>query len=62
MKALYVIDEDFGNDPATSETLSRLDCIVVHASNENGLTAVADVVLASSTYAEKNGKIGRAHV
>jgi NADH-quinone oxidoreductase subunit G len=55
VKALYVMDEDFAFDAGVAEALSRLDFIAVHASNPNGLTAVADVVLASSTYAEKNG-------
>lgn len=55
VKALYVIDDDIAAHPSAADVLSRLDFIAVHASNENGITAVADVILASSTYAEKNG-------
>ena len=55
IKALYVIDDDLVADPAAAEAFSRLDCLVVHASNENGTAALADVVLASSTFAERHG-------
>ncbi|MBI4547502.1 MAG: molybdopterin-dependent oxidoreductase [Ignavibacteriae bacterium] len=55
IKALYVIDDDPGADPRVAETLARLDFFVVHASNENDTTKLADVVLSSSTYAEKHG-------
>jgi NADH-quinone oxidoreductase subunit G len=57
VKALYVIDDDLVADPSVADVLSRLDFIAVHASNENGLTAIADVVLASSTFAEKHGTV-----
>jgi NADH-quinone oxidoreductase subunit G len=55
VKALYVIDEDIAAIPAFAEVLSKLDFLIVHASNENETTKIADVVLASSTYAEKHG-------
>ena len=55
VKALYVIDDDIVSDPTVAETLSRLDFIAVHATNENGVSAIADVILASSSYAEKQG-------
>jgi NADH-quinone oxidoreductase subunit G len=55
VKALYVIDDDLIADHPLADVLARLDFVAVHASNENGLTAIADVVLASSTFAEKHG-------
>ena len=55
VKALYVLDDDIALDPAIAEVLSKLDFLVVHASNENETMKFADVVLASSTYAEKHG-------
>ena len=55
IKALYVIDDDIAADPAIAEAFSKLDLLIVHASNENETTKIADVVFASSTYAEKHG-------
>ncbi len=55
IKALYVLDDDITTDPQLAAVLSRLEFLVVHASNENGTTQLADVVLSSATYAEKNG-------
>jgi len=55
IKAVYVIDEMLATDPAVLEALAKVDFLVVHAGNHNALTALADVVLASATYAEKNG-------
>jgi NADH-quinone oxidoreductase subunit G len=57
IKALYVIDEDLTSVPGLAAAASKLDFLVVHASNANGTTAIADVVLSSSTYAEKNGTV-----
>ncbi len=55
IKFLYVLDDDIAADPVFADAISKLDYLVVHASNENETTKRADVVLASSTYAEKNG-------
>ncbi len=55
IKALYVIDDGIAADPRFAEVCSKLEFLAVHASSENALTAMADVVLSSSTYAEKNG-------
>jgi NADH-quinone oxidoreductase subunit G len=55
IKALYLIDDNIATDPAMAEALAKLDLLVVHASNRNETTKLADVVLASSTYAEKHG-------
>lgn len=55
IKALYCLEDDIATDPAVAEVLSKLDFLVVHASNENATTSMADVVLSSATYAEKHG-------
>ncbi|MFQ5798803.1 MAG: molybdopterin-dependent oxidoreductase [Bacteroidota bacterium] len=55
IKALYVIDDDIVTDSAVARVLEQLDFLVVHASNENATTRIADVVLSSATYAEKHG-------
>lgn len=55
IRALYVMDDDFDDDAPTAEILSKLDFLVVHASNYNTITKLADVVLSSATYAEKHG-------
>jgi len=55
MKVLYVIDDDIALVPGVAEVLPKLDFLVVHASYENETTKYADVILSSSTYAEKNG-------
>lgn len=56
IKALYVLEDDVA---ALSEefekVLSKLELLVVHASNENKTTMFADIVFPASTFAEKNG-------
>ena len=55
IKALYALDDQLATDPAVAEALSKLHFLVVHATNENALTSLADVVLSASTHAEKHG-------
>ena len=56
IKALYVIKEDFINvDPEIENMLSKLDLLIVHASNQSKTTSVADIIFPAATYAEKNG-------
>jgi NADH-quinone oxidoreductase subunit G len=55
IKSLYVIEDNIAAQANVAEALSKLDFLVVHSSNENDTTRLADVVLPSSTYAEKNG-------
>ena len=55
IKALYVLEDDVAAIPEVAEAISKLDFLIVHASNENATTRLADVVFASSTYAEKHG-------
>ena len=55
IKALVLVDDNLGADPEAAQSLMRLEFLVVLASVDNETTRLADVVLPSSTYAEKNG-------
>jgi NADH-quinone oxidoreductase subunit G len=55
VKALYVMEDNVAADPALTQAIGRLEYLVVHATNENETTRMADVVLPASTFAEKNG-------
>src|SRR5512143_4046037 len=55
IKALLVVDDNIAADPAVAQVLPRLEILVVQCSNENETTRLADIVLPSSTFAEKNG-------
>jgi NADH-quinone oxidoreductase subunit G len=57
IKALYSLDDDIARHPELEKVLYKLEFFVVHASNANKSTRIADVVLASSTYAERSGTI-----
>lgn len=56
IKALYVIEEDLvGYDPGLENVLQKLDLLIIHATNMNRTSALADVIFPAATYAEKNG-------
>ncbi len=56
IKALYVMEEDVVSfDGEWESTIGNLDLLIVHATNENKTTALADIVFPVSTFAEKNG-------
>ena len=57
IKAVYALEDDIAATVEIAEALARLEFFAAHASNESATTNLADVVLASSTYAEKNGTI-----
>lgn len=58
IKALYVLEDDPAiMDPAYEQALSKLNLLIVHATNFNNTTKYADIVFPASTYAEKNGTI-----
>jgi NADH-quinone oxidoreductase subunit G len=58
IKALYLLEDDIIESyPEFEEAFSKLDLFVVHASNFNKSTALADIIFPASTYAEKNGVI-----
>ncbi len=55
IKALYVLDDNIAADPSIAQTLAKLEFLVVMSSFENHTTRLADIILPSSTFAEKNG-------
>ena len=56
IKSAYVMEEDATSFNGEWEsTIGKLDLLIVHATNENRTTALADIVFPASTFAEKNG-------
>jgi NADH-quinone oxidoreductase subunit G len=56
VKALYVLEDDVAAlGEEFEKVLTKLELLVVHASNENKTTMLADIVFPASTFAEKNG-------
>ena len=55
IKALYVLEEDFEYHPEILGALDNLKLFIVHAYNHSDLTKKADVLIATSTFAEIEG-------
>jgi len=55
IKAAYVVEDNIATDPAIAAVLPRLDFLVVHATNENETTRLADLVLPAASFAERHG-------
>ena len=56
IKVLYIIEDDIVSArPELEEVLKKLDLLIVHSTNFNKTTELADYVFPASTYAEKNG-------
>ena len=55
IKLLYVMDDDLFSLPQLAEVLDYLDIIIIHSSNKNATTKIANIVLSCSTFAEING-------
>ncbi len=56
IKALFVVEDDIVVEmPELENILTKLDLLIVNATNENKTTALADIVFPAATYAEKNG-------
>ena len=56
IKAAYLIEDDIiSANPELENILADLDLFIVHSSNFNRTTSLADIVFPSATYAEKNG-------
>jgi len=55
IKALYVMDDNIASDPIVAQALGRLELLMVNSSSDNETTRHADIVLPSSTFAEKHG-------
>ncbi len=56
IKALYLIEDDIVQAyPEFENAIAGLDLLIVHSSNHNKSTELADVIFPASTFAEKNG-------
>ncbi|RJP66731.1 MAG: NADH-quinone oxidoreductase subunit G [Ignavibacteriales bacterium] len=56
IKVLYCLEDDIVSVNAEIEKiLSKLDLLIIHSTNFNRTTALADIVFPVSAYAEKNG-------
>lgn len=56
IKALYVMEDDIVNiDPQLENIFAKLDLLIVHSSNFNKTTDLADIIMPASTVAEKHG-------
>lgn len=56
IKALYLLEDDIVEaNPELENILTKLDLLIVHATNFNKTTTLADIVFPAATYAEKNG-------
>jgi NADH-quinone oxidoreductase subunit G len=55
IKALYLMEEDFEFHPEMLKAIDKLKLLIVHAYNHTDLTKKADVLIATSTYAEIEG-------
>jgi NADH-quinone oxidoreductase subunit G len=56
IKVLYILEDDIvAARSELEEVLKKLDLLIVHATNFNETSELADYVFPASTYAEKNG-------
>jgi NADH-quinone oxidoreductase subunit G len=56
IKALYLIEDDIiSANPDFENVLAKLNLFIVHSTNFNRTTELADLVFPAATYAEKNG-------
>jgi NADH-quinone oxidoreductase subunit G len=56
IKAIYLIEDDIiASNPEFENVLAKLNLLIVHATNFNRTTELADLVFPAATYAEKNG-------
>ncbi len=55
VRAMLIVEDNIASDPAVAELLGRLEFLAVASALENETTRLADVVLAASTFTEKNG-------
>ncbi len=56
IKALYVVEENIvALYPEYKSAFDKLELLVVHSTNRNETTALADILFPASAYAEKNG-------
>jgi len=56
IKALYLIEDDIVEAfPEFENAIAGLELLIVHSTNHNRSTALADLIFPAATYAEKNG-------
>lgn len=56
IKAVYLIEDDIVSaNPELEDIFADLDLFVVHSTNFNRTTSLADIVFPAASYAEKNG-------
>ncbi len=56
IKALYILEDDIvASNTELENIFTKLDLLIVHATNFNKTTVLADIVFPAATYAEKNG-------
>ncbi len=56
IKAVYLIEDDIiSANPELENIFAELDLFIVHSTNFNLTTSLADIVFSAATYAEKNG-------
>ena len=56
IKALYLIEDDLiSANPELEEVFAELELFIMHSTNFNRSTSIADIVFPAATYAEKNG-------
>ncbi len=58
IKALYILEDDIVSaNPQLENILAKLDLLIVHSSNYNKTTALADIIFPAAAIAEKNGTL-----
>jgi NADH-quinone oxidoreductase subunit G len=56
IKALYLIEDDIVEVyPELENAIAGLELLIVHSTNQNKSTELADIIFPAATYAEKNG-------
>lgn len=56
IKALHILEDDLiSSNPDLESIFAKLDLLIVHATNFNKTTVLADIVFPAATYTEKNG-------
>lgn len=58
IKALYILEDDvISANPELENIIAKLDLLIVHSSNYNKTTALADIIFPVAAIAEKNGTL-----
>jgi NADH-quinone oxidoreductase subunit G len=58
IKALYILEDDvISSNPQLENIFAKLDLLIVHSSNYNKTTALADIIFPAAAIAEINGTL-----